>query len=331
MREKIENIIKENLKAKYYLVFVDRNDDLSSQLDTINKIISDEKGYFELEDDIYEAYEEQIENSLSEERKELLKLLIEKYPSIKEELEIYFDENLIEIEDLIRDRDESNLIEDLIRNTGTIPVAIELMSNYDCIGSPYGEGYQYESEGEYFAEAMVALGLNPKELKKQLKEFGLTLTGSCPEKKNKGYVSEETFAAELADISCGACLLTFTARLNLKDLVKFNDRGSIKSITIPKGNNIGFYSSFQGGGSPFNAELLKDIELIKKDEEATKFMLKGVNAASEEDEKYFYFSITIDTSRKYNIKDTYGVTDEFFGEELKINTQGEKNDRNPTN
>ncbi len=331
MREKIENIIKENLKAKYYLAFVDRNDDLSSQLETINNIISGDNEYFELEDAVFTAYEEQIDNSLSEERKALLNLLIEKHPSRKEELEIYFEENMIEIEDLFKDRDESSVMDDLIRNTGTIPVVIELMSNYDCIGSPYGEGYQYASEGEYFAEAMVALGLNPKELKKQLKEFGLTLTGSCPEKKNKGYVSEETFAAELANISCGACLLTFTARLNLKDLVKFNDRGNIKSITIPKGNNIGFYSSFQGGGSTFNSELLKDIELIKKDEEATEFMLKGVHAASEVDEKYFYFSITIDTSRKYNIKGTYGVTDKFFGEELKINTQGEKNDRNPTN
>ena len=112
--------------------------------------------------------------------------------------------------------------------------------------------------------------------------------------------------------------------MSLKDLVKFNNREEIKSITIPKGNFIGFYSSFQGGGSIFDAKLLKDIELVKKDKEATKFMLKGVHSASEQDEKYFYFSITVDTSRKYNIKDTYGVTDEFFGKELKINTQGDK-------
>ena len=49
MNKKIENIIKENLKAKYYLVFVDRNDDLSSQLDTINKIISDIPVYIQEE------------------------------------------------------------------------------------------------------------------------------------------------------------------------------------------------------------------------------------------------------------------------------------------
>ena len=107
MREKIENIIKENLKAKYYLAFVDRNDDLSSQLETINNIISGDNEYFELKDAVFTAYEEQIENSSSEERKELLNLLIEKHPSIKEELEIYFEENMIEIEDLFKDRDES--------------------------------------------------------------------------------------------------------------------------------------------------------------------------------------------------------------------------------
>ena len=73
MNKKIENIIKENLKAKYYLAFADRNDGLSSQIDTIDEIISGEKEFFELEDDIYTAYEEQIENSLSEERKELLR------------------------------------------------------------------------------------------------------------------------------------------------------------------------------------------------------------------------------------------------------------------
>lgn len=324
MREKIENIIKENLKAKYYLAFVDRNDDLSSQLETINNIISGDNEYFELEDAVFTAYEEQIDNSLSEERKALLNLLIEKHPSRKEELEIYFEENMIEIEDLFKDRDESSVMDDLIRNTVTIPVVIKLMSNYDCIGSAYGEGYQYATEGEYFADAITALGLNPRNLKKVMKDNELTLKGSCNERKNKGYITEEDFVSELQNISCGACLLTFTARLNLKDLVKFNNREEIKSIIIPKGNFIGFYSSFQGGGSTFDANLLKDIELIKKDKEATKFMLKGAHSTSDQDEKYFYFSIEVDTSRKYNIKDTYGVTDEFFGKELKINIQGDK-------
>ena len=48
--------------------------------------------------------------------------------------------------------------------------------------------------------------------------------------------------------------------------------------------------------------------------------------AIDKDDKYFYCSLQIDEADKYSVKDTYGVTNEFFGNSIEINIeqQGEK-------
>lgn len=319
----MEKLIIENLDKSYTLTFVDRDENFSEHLDEINKILIGEKDFFELENMVNEWYEDQLNENLKEVRKNLLEKIIKNNPGMKSKVENYFEENESYIEDLILERDNSNLVQDLLKNTGDIPVRIQLQSNYDCLNSPPYEGYLYETEGGYFSDVINALGLKHQKIKKHMKEYGLHLVGEENYKKNKSFADEKEIVEELVNMTCGACLLTITARLKPKDLLKWIDTEKMKSITIPKENLIGFYSSWQGGGSLFDATLKNNLELFPKNEEKTEFMTKH---AIEKEDKYFYFSFCIDESGKYSIKDTYGVTDEFFGNSLEINTteQGEK-------
>ena len=319
----MENSIKENLEEKYTLVYVDRNDDLSGHLNVLNQVFTGEKDFFELENMVNEWYEDQLNENLKEVRKNLLEKIIKNNPGMKSKVENYFEENEEYIEDLILEKDYSNVLEDLLKNTGDLPIRIQLQSNYDCLNSPYYEGYQYETEGSYFADVIEALGLNHQKVKREMKEYDLSLVGEQNHKKNKGIADEKEIVEEVVNMTCGACLLTIIARLNSKDLLKFMNTENIKSITIPKGNEIGFYSSWQGGGSLFDATLKTNLELFPKNEKKTEFMTK---IAIDKDDKYFYFSLQIDEADKYSVKDTYGVTNEFFGNSIEINIeqQGEK-------
>ncbi len=319
----MKNSIKENLEEKYTLVYVDRNDDLSGYLNVLNQVFTGEKEFYVLEELANSFYEEQINSNLKMHRKNLLEKMLDKYPKLKKEIKIYFQENEEYIENLILEKDYSNVLEDLLKNTGDLPIRIQLQSNYDCLNSPYYEGYQYETEGSYFADVIEALGLNHQKVKREMKEYDLSLVGEQNHKKNKEIADEKEIVEELINMTCGACLLTITARLNAKDLLKYLNPGEIKSIIIPKENLLGFYSSWQGGGSIFDATLKNNLELFPKDDDRTMFMAKH---AIKKEDKYFYFSLSIDGGSKYSLKDTYGVTNEFFGNSIEINIeqQGEK-------
>ncbi|MDH6341917.1 hypothetical protein M2480_000580 [Parabacteroides sp. PFB2-12] len=168
----------------------------------------------------------------------------------KWEAEKFFEENEDEIKDTIYDRDDSDPLKDIIRNSSKIPVRIELLSNYDCINSHWLEssrGYSYEES--YFGDMVDALNLNPSQVKEILLQYGEKAIGRFPDKKSrngKEQVCYQQFYEELINSCCGANLLTYIATIDIRDLYKsdFN----LSEIYIPKGNKCGLYSSMQGGG-----------------------------------------------------------------------------------
>jgi hypothetical protein len=194
---------------------------------------------------------------------------------------------------------------DLLRNTGKIPVRIELLSNYDCINSHWLEsddGYGYESS--YFGDMVDALNLNPYKVRKVLLEHGEKVTSYFPDKcsrNGKEQVSYESFYEELENACCGANLLTYTARIDIEELV--DSAFHFTEIIIPKGNKCGLYSSMQGSGSLMDMELREDVRLPAKAAGYPRFRLELEQSGN---------------GYNYSIRQTYGVDDSFYGKPLQI-------------
>ena len=96
----------------------------------------------------------------------------------------FFQEHEDEIREEIYDRNDSDTLKELLKNTDDIPVRVEMLSNYDCINSNWlesQEGYRYKES--YFGDMIDALNLNPAKVKKMLVEKGYTVYGRFPDKK----------------------------------------------------------------------------------------------------------------------------------------------------
>ena len=62
-------------------------------------------------------------------------------------MEEFFEEHEEEIREEIYNRNDSDILKELIKNTDDIPVRVEMLSNYDCINSNWlesQEGYRYK-------------------------------------------------------------------------------------------------------------------------------------------------------------------------------------------
>ena len=197
------------------------------------------------------------------------------------------------------------MIKDLIRHTDNIPIRVEMLSNYDCINSNWFEsqgGYRYEES--YFGDMVDCLNLNPARVKRLLTEHGYKTYGRFPNRRSrngKEQVSYEQFYEELMNSCCGANLLVYIGRVNLKEL--YNIEFSLSEVIIPKGNCCGLFSSTFGGGSLLEMELKQDVHL--------KLEIKGCNG----------FRFRLDDERsKYecSVQHVYGVNDSFFGDAVRI-------------
>ena len=194
----------------------------------------------------------------------------------------------------------------LARNTGLVNIRLHLKSNYDCINSHWLEnqcGYFYKES--YFGAMVDCLNLNPKVLKTYMLDKGFKCVGTYPNKKGrngKELVSYENFINENLNSCCGANELVFIGKINLNDCL--NVGKDIKTITIPKGNNCGIFSNFQGGGSIFECELLNDLTIDLNKTGST---------------MYDGFKLELETKDfGYSIDSVYGVDNSFFGNEVNL-------------
>ena len=296
--------VKSLMDKSYTLVWVDYNDNLDNCRDTIQKCLEERscESLWEKVDEWYgDAEWEAVREIVSKLKDECIRF----HDFGKEEVEEFFEEHEDEIREEIYDRNDSDTLKELLKNTDDIPVRVEMLSNYDCINSNWlesQEGYRYKES--YFGDMIDALNLNPSKVKKMLVEKGYTVYGRFPDKKyrdGKEQVSYEQFYQELINSCCGANLLTYIGKVSLQELY---DAGfSLKEVIIPKGNCCGIFSSMYGGGSLLEMELRKDVRL--------KLEVRD----------YHGFRFRIDNERsKYecSIKHVYGVCDSFFGERIAL-------------
>ena len=300
--EFIESIMDEN----YTLVWVDYRESFDESRDLLQKCLEKQSC-----EDLWSKVEEWYNDAEWEATQEIIKELknhcIDFYDFEEDKVEAFFDEHDDEIRDEIRERDDSTMVNDLIKNTNDIPVRVEMLSNYDCINSCWWEsqsGFRYKES--YFGDMIDTLRLNPAKVKKTLTDKGYTVYGRFPNKKyrdGKEQVSYEDFCRELEHSCCGANLLTYIGLVNLRDL--YDADFKIKEVIIPKGNTCGLFSSFYGGGSLIEMELKSDvrIRLDKARKDGYGYRLRLDNERS----KY-----------ECSIKHVYGVCDTFFGKQVNI-------------
>lgn len=297
--------IKDLLPTRTSLYYVDYNDSLDESTDIIQKCIDDKSC-----DALYEAIDEwYLDSPLYQFEyydKELISDICRKFDVDDDEAEEIFEEFRDEIRDHYYNVDDSDVLKDLVRNSRPINVRIPLYSNYDCINSHYFEGgYAYKES--YFGDMVDVLNLNPAKVKKMLLENDVKCYGSFPNYKHregKEYVSYADFWQELQNSCCGANLLVFVGKVDIQDLIDNNFE--LKEVTIPRGNNCGLFSDTFGGGSVLEMELQKDFT-VKLDVPRKKGLTK-----------YDSFSLLIDKTNGYSINQVYGVSSEFFGNEIII-------------
>jgi hypothetical protein len=169
-------------------------------------------------------------------------------------------------------------IEFLINRVKDLFVLIKVYSNYDCTNS-----YDTMQDSDYL-----------KQVYKRVK---------------KG-VNKDDFMWEHMNGAYGGSLFCFLFRTDLSTLISLKDdfrKG--KKVFIPKGTQFGFFSDYQGSGSPFEKETYQDMWLKIKEN------TKGYNS------KYDNIDMIADIEQHYSMEDVYSPTREFAKEQKLINVK----------
>ena len=204
-------------------------------------------------------------------------------------------------------------IEELLGNA-KVTIRFELLSNYDCINSHWleaqgGEENGYQDYECYFNDVMWALGIQPADILPQLNGKEYVPNGRVT---GPALVDVETFLNnEIMERGTPACLLTVLATVNAADMYKNNQLMSndqirindgLATFTIPKGNPVGFYSEFQGGGSMFSTMLEEPLTIT-----AGKALPWDVHCT---------WAIRVDNPKNnYHLQSCFGSDADMFGED----------------
>jgi len=273
------------------------------------KAIRSQESVCEFRDEIWEN---SIDYTWDLEKGSMTEAVKEWQSEIEEELgldegELDVDEFVSEHEDEMRDHTSVDMLEHEL--LGTVNVMVVMHSNFDCINSHHFETYGgggYEYPNSYFADVVDALNFNPATMKRMLNAKGISTFGRWPNYKwrdGKEFISYDDFWVEEENRCSPACLLVFMGQLDARQMYKdgvFLD--DVAHVIIPKGNNVGFFSNWEGGGSMIDAPLLRDMRL-------------DLNKTYH---KSYSFDICLDGESGYGAKDVYGAYDSFFGGELTL-------------
>lgn len=294
----ILNNVVECMQKAYTLTYTDHTTNLNNRMDIVAECLGKKSA-----EPLYNFANEFEQHEQLESIIEELKKSLAEQGYTEEQIDTLFSDYEDIIRNEIYNRDDSDIVGALVKNTRDIAIRVELHSNYDCINSHHFEG-TYHYEESYFGAMIDALNLNPRKVEQYFKNTAnIETAGYFPniKKRNgKELVTYEQFATEIMNSSAPANLLTFVATIKLSDL---SDAGfNLQEITIPKGNYCGIFSSNYGGGSVLEMELQKDITLKLNEK------------------PYDYFNLCIDSDKSYgySIDEVYGLIREFYGNPITI-------------
>jgi len=148
---KFEEIIK-LLQKHYTLTYVDYNDNLENSLDKVQSAIHG--NFEELDEMLFESFLDSENDQLEQILSELQTEISEKFEIGEEEAKEIIEQYRDELHDAIRERDDSDILKDLLRNTG------KQVFFYDTL----------TEIGEYTTDLNVRLKETKKALKIKLKD-----------------------------------------------------------------------------------------------------------------------------------------------------------------
>lgn len=257
----------------------------------IKKIIESKDGYYSVINEIEEcnfdySYDLQIE--LCNQIIEAFKLQSWEPENLREEFLDYLSVDLN--------------IEQLANNTSA-HFLINLYSNYDCINSFWHEFQEpVKYEPSYLKDTIDALKLNPQKVKRILNKNGIGTIGRWPNfkvREGQEVVSYDHFFMELENMTCGANLAAFAIKVPLTDIISLyqSDKNIDQlKIIIPINTPFGFFSSFYGGGSSFDATTKNELTL-------------QLRKPLRRNESYYHWDIIDATFMKDQV---YGLSSDFY-------------------
>lgn len=291
------------MNDKYYLYYVDYNDSLDEHTDVLVRCLEDGCA-----DHLYEKVDEWFMDCEDYSVKEILENLKNEVVELgygEDEVEAFFENHEYLVREEIYNRDYSDPIGDLLRNTSEIPVRIEMITKNDYYSPDYNDPEDsYSYRDSYIGNIIDVLNLNPYKVKKLLEERDTYISGKFPDLINRNgneLVSYDNFHIELENCSCDYNKLTFLAKICPKELYEAGFK--ISKVSVPSGNFCGLFSSDCGGGSIMEMELRSRMTFNLKPR------CKSLHLP--------YYELIIDDGN-YCAGSVYGLCDSAYGDYLTI-------------
>jgi len=290
------------------LNYVAYDDNLNKdQICLVNDVLNLEITYDGFVDSIYD----QIDNFLVDGSSEAVRMYKQEIESSMQkclkDTEYDVGDVMSELDEFILSelshRDDSTPVHDLIKNTRSQYLRVQMHSNYEGLDSGHAlwrDGISYD---EYFKHIVDVLNLNPSKLKHVLLKADFKCNGrwpNCKSRDGKEYVNYEKFAVELINTTSNCNTLTFVGKLDVNELNNYQGK-----VTFPAGNCCGLFDSFNGAGGVIEMELLRPLTI-------------DFNKAQYGESCYDKFAAYIDNTKGYSIDSVYGVTSKFWGEQVSI-------------
>ena len=115
-------------------------------------------------------------------------------------------------------------------------------------------------------------------------------------------VKKDDYMDEFYNGAYGGCLFCFAFKTDVETLLEMKEKMKVgKEIFIPKGTQFGFFSSFQGAGTPFEKRTYQDMTMPLEDRT-----------------EYDSVGITVDMQQSYNMSDVYGDTSFVDSQDVEI-------------
>ncbi len=288
------NEIKMLIPKFVNLYYVDYRDILPQELIKMLENVILKKDLSELYDNVYEFFN--VDESINYYLDNLKNDIVNRYNISSEEAEEIIEKYKDDIVSILFERDDSDPLKELAKNTLDIHVRIRLY-NDELISS----GYTIQKYGinyETIKNELRFLRINPKTFKKVAEKRDIKVSNcpNIPSRNGKEIVNIENFVNELLETTSEANMLTILCKIDVLELI---ENFKFKKIVIPAGNKVGLFDSFNGAGSIFDCVLKQNLTLSIPN-------------------KKFEVEVLFDEFHGYSLDYCYGVLDEFWGKTIDL-------------
>jgi hypothetical protein len=168
------------------------------------------------------------------------------------------DADVDNLTDILRDRDNSDPLSDLLKNTSKQKVRIHLVNNW--------EGFQRDDHSDYLALLLDFLRISPRDYAKKmgfddLEYWPIVEYASAP------IVDIAQFTEEVANLCSGLAEWVFYGVIDAREIMDLSKEGAF--VTLPAGTACGLFDAACGGGSLLDCTTNEPLKI----DDQNKFLL----------------------------------------------------------